>query len=403
MKRTLLFLRITALGLFSLSLTSFDSYARSYRVNLIPNGTVNTCSNCHINPGGGGTRNVFGKAVEQLINQGAGDSFWGAALAKMDSDGDGVMNGVELQDTDGTWRPGNPAPGVLAKVTKPGDPQSFIAAEPTPTPTQSPNPTPTLTETPVPLSAPNAYAAYLSGANVIPKVETKASGVAIFRIYEKEKILDYYLDVFDLNNVTASHIHLGAAGENGAVAIPLTAPAQGKSSGRVTITDGDLTNLKSGNFYVNVHTQQNPAGEIRGQIMDKPLQFMASLDGSQVTPPVTTGASGEANLILSEDLMKLSYTVTVHNIENITASHIHIGGRGENGGVSIPIASGPFDTKSGEADLSADQLDALLSERFYINVHTTQNPAGEIRGQIKFDALEFGGGSTGVEDWMAWQ
>ncbi|MEW6233978.1 MAG: CHRD domain-containing protein [Candidatus Omnitrophota bacterium] len=384
---------IRVVVLLSLSLCSLDSYARSYRVNLIPNGNANQCANCHVNPGGGGTRNAFGKAVEQLINQGAGDSFWGAALAIVDSDGDGATNGVELQDADGVWKPGNPAPGVLAKVTKPGDAQSFPAAEPTPTPTA----------TPVPLSVPNAHAAYLSGGNVNPKVETTARGIAIFRVYETEKILDYYLDVFDLNNVTASHIHLGAAGENGAVAIPLTAPTQGKSSGRVTITDDNLANLKSGRFYVNVHTEQNPAGEIRGQIMDKPLQFMSALDGAQTTPPTTTGATGEARLTLSEGLIKLSYTVTVRNIENISASHIHIGGRGENGGVSIPIASGPFDTISGEADLSADQLDALLGERFYINVHTSQNPAGEIRGQIEFDAVEFGDGSTGVEDWMMWQ
>ncbi len=34
--------------------------AKSFRVSQIPNGSVNSCSNCHINPGGGGARNAFG-------------------------------------------------------------------------------------------------------------------------------------------------------------------------------------------------------------------------------------------------------------------------------------------------------------------------------------------------------
>ena len=40
------------------------------------------------------------------------------------SDGDGFSNGLELQDPTGTWRTGQPAPGVLANVSNPGDPLS---------------------------------------------------------------------------------------------------------------------------------------------------------------------------------------------------------------------------------------------------------------------------------------
>lgn len=70
--------------------------ARSFRVSQIPNGNVNQCANCHLNPGGGGLRNTFGQAVEAgLIS---GDVDWGATLAALDSDGDGFTNGQELQD-----------------------------------------------------------------------------------------------------------------------------------------------------------------------------------------------------------------------------------------------------------------------------------------------------------------
>jgi len=95
----------------------------------------------------------------------------------------------------------------------------------------------------------------------------------------------------------------------------------------------------------------------------------------------------------------LNYTLTIMNIENVSASHIHIAARGENGGVSIPIASDSFETASDEVELSAEQLDALLSEMFYVNVHTSANPGGEIRGQIEFDVVSVDGG-TPVHDWL---
>ena len=89
----------------------------------IPNGSVNSCSNCHINPNGGGTRNAFGQAVEAgLIGS---NVDWGPTLAALDSDGDGFTNGTELQDPNGTWSSGSQ--GNSALVSKPGDASSVPA------------------------------------------------------------------------------------------------------------------------------------------------------------------------------------------------------------------------------------------------------------------------------------
>lgn len=102
--------------------------ARSFRVGQVPNGNKNACANCHVNPAGGGPRTVFGTEIENNFlsaSGAAGQVQWGPALAKLDSDGDGFTNGEELQDPEGIWTSGQPAPGNPTLVTNPGDASDF--------------------------------------------------------------------------------------------------------------------------------------------------------------------------------------------------------------------------------------------------------------------------------------
>ncbi len=133
-------------------------------------------------------------------------------------------------------------------------------------------------------AAEKGFRAKLSGRDVVPSVKTKAKGETDFKLSKDGKELNYKLTVKDIENVTAAHIHKGKKGQNGPPLAGLFAgpKKEGKFSGVLaegTITEKDLLGelqgkpldelvklIKSGDLYVNVHTDAHPDGEIRGQI-----------------------------------------------------------------------------------------------------------------------------------------
>lgn len=118
-------LRVLLVGaLFLGGLVAEEVTARGKRVSQIPNGAAFSCNACHT-AGGGTPRNAFGLELETnfLTAAGAaGDVIWGPELAALDSDGDGVSNGAELGDPDGTWVAGDANPS--GEAFHPGDPES---------------------------------------------------------------------------------------------------------------------------------------------------------------------------------------------------------------------------------------------------------------------------------------
>ena len=81
-----------------------DVSARPFRLDVLPDsGAGFRCGTCHINPSGGGSRNVFGKDYQQIALP-AGEKFTDE-LSKKDSDEDGATNKEEFEA--GT-HPGDP-------------------------------------------------------------------------------------------------------------------------------------------------------------------------------------------------------------------------------------------------------------------------------------------------------
>ncbi len=245
----------------------------------------------------------------------------------------------------------------------------------------------------------------------IPAVVTANSGNATVKFDSTQSTITVTVNNAGLTNVTASHIHAGKVGKNGSPIFSLfAAPGTFTSPFVKTLTSADFTPdtangiktfedavnaIMSGNTYVNVHTQGFPNGEIRGQI--GPAAFTAPMNGSNEIPVNSSPATGTATLRFNADQTAIAMNmVTQGFVTTVTASHIHFGPVGVNGGIMFSLFAAPatftspltktltssdFTATTGAATFN-EALDAIMTGNAYINVHTNVNIGGEIRGQV---------------------
>jgi hypothetical protein len=146
---------------------------------------------------------------------------------------------------------------------------------------------------------PSNFTALLSGDQEVPPHTTSATGQVTFQLRDETQ-LDFTLNMRDIKNFVAAHIHCAPTGENGAVGATLFGPMPPGIGSvdiftvQATITAPDAENgcgwadvaavveaMRNGNAYVNVHTDDGddppdtgpgdfPGGEIRGQIEAAP-------------------------------------------------------------------------------------------------------------------------------------
>ena len=106
----------------------------------------------------------------------------------------------------------------------------------------------------------------LSGDQEVPPVQTSASGSGTITV-EDDRSVKGKITTSGLKG-TGAHIHEGAVGKNGPDIITLKKSSDNEWSvpDDAKLTDAQYDAYKAGNLYVNVHSDANKSGEIRGQL-----------------------------------------------------------------------------------------------------------------------------------------
>jgi CHRD domain. len=109
-----------------------------------------------------------------------------------------------------------------------------------------------------------------------------------------------------------------------------------------------------------------------------------TLNGAQANPAVTTAATGSGFISVDDQTGAASGTVSTFGIANAPSAHLHEGAVGTNAGVTVELAQdspGVWVVPAGTT-LTAAQVASFKSGNLYVDVHTSANPNGEIRGQV---------------------
>ncbi len=202
------------------------------------------------------------------------------------------------------------------------------------------------------------------------------------------------------SKITAAHLHYGKAMQNGPVGIDLSNTIRMDSMslmGKQAITDWTTlwTALMNDSVYLALHTENNPGGEARGQLMgSSQLTFDATINQKQlidagVTPAKLSMGFGTANLRLNTSFDSLWYEIAFNQTTSpVVAAHFHNAEPTGNGAVVKEFMvmgnkiMGYWTASDTTNPLTPAMVGQLLYGNIYIVLHTDSNPGGELRGNV---------------------
>jgi hypothetical protein len=113
------------------------------------------------------------------------------------------------------------------------------------------------------------------------------------------------------------------------------------------------------------------------------VDLKADLKASNEVPPNESKGTGSVTATFDTDSNKLSWKGTVSGLNGqVTAAHFHTAEAGRNGAVAVPIIGADKGSFEGSATLTDTQAEDLMAGKWYVNIHTATQKAGEIRGQL---------------------
>jgi CHRD domain len=204
-----------------------------------------------------------------------------------------------------------------------------------------------------------------------------------------------------LGPTARAHVrHAGDLLLAGSVACPSETVATAENASRITICHrtGSTTNpyrriMISTNAWLNPRTGAAARGHMRHTgdfaivgAAPCPTEPLSAPGGVRLTANLqpVQGATGSGTFAGTIRLGRgeLCYTLRVSGLTSVTAAHIH---RGSTGAIVVPLTTPTAGSSSGCADVAASLLQEILQRpgAFYVNVHTSSFPDGQVRGDLQ--------------------
>lgn len=249
--------------------------------------------------------------------------------------------------------------------------------------------------------------AIINAAQETPASTSSATGSAIMLYDIGTNKFDLMVSISGMSNTaTLSHIHEAAPGVAGSVVTNLGGEAVYTRSGNtLTATFRDITHggdklkLIQGGAYYNIHSAQFPGGEVRGQLIPRPVRLVANMTVAQeqaAFPNVNLAGLndfGAAVMFYDPAANTVSLRSSVYNFNNtFNNSHFHEGAPGVSGPVVHNLGNnanaGIYTNTNGVIAGSTDATYlgnplTLLTGGAYLNYHSSTFAGGELRGQVR--------------------
>jgi hypothetical protein len=127
-----------------------------------------------------------------------------------------------------------------------------------------------------------------------------------------------------------------------------------------------------------VHVAPVAAGQAMGNAK-------AMLTGEAEVPgPGDPNGSGTVQVTFNPDTGEVCYELSVVDLQEVTAAHIHKGEKGEEGPVAVPLDAPKTGVAKGCTQADVVVIEAMMQDPtdYYVNVHTAAFPKGAVRGQL---------------------
>lgn len=223
-----------------------------------------------------------------------------------------------------------------------------------------------------PAYAGRAFVFPMSAAEEVPPVASQASGTCLAILSEDETELELHC-THDVAEPTAAHVHVGPRGTAGPVVFPLTAASPIQAT--LTLNAAQAADLLTGGLYVNVHTAENPGGEIRGQLALATEHGVNVMNVDLVDDEGGVEGACVAMLTQGHQLE----VICTHDRADVTDAQLRLGGPGAAGTLIVDLGDGTSPVR-GTVALDAIELGALAEGNLFVLLDATADLRAQLDG-----------------------